>query len=447
LTAYALYFGVKAVLIHQHYQNGSSFDVAIYSQIQWNNIHGHFFQTSISGSNFVTHNSPFLLLLSPFYLIYPHPETLIVLKTLFLTLSAIPLYLILKEYLNKESFLPLIVGFLFFPFIVGQHFDAPHETCYLPPLLLFTFYFYIKKKFKYFLIFLLLCLSVKEHMAAIAVMFGLYSIYLKRDKHWIMTPFILGIAWGFFSMWVIYHFQKIYNFDPAPAWLIDNIKRRFLRTGNPIWQNLIWGLHTSNIGHWSNFRPIYLIVSPLAIIIPFFSSIWLLGIPELSINLLATIPLTYPTWHYTIVVSVFMYIASAVSIQKLSSNTFLCRSGIPPNKIQELLSWFLCICILSHFFLWFDNTQIKLNPNYVKTMGEALQTVPLNATVSLDKYLSGYVSDRKDYYLLEDKRKGEYIVLDKNENLGLSLKSDQMSHYNKIFDQEGIKVYKKINQL
>jgi len=433
LVAYAIYFCVISVLRHLNYQNASPFDVALYSQIQWNNIHGHFFHTSISGSNFVTHNSPFLILLSPFYAIYPHPETLLVLKTLFLAFSAMPFYLILRHFVNGRSIFPLMLGYLFFPFIVGQNFNAPHETCFLPPLLLFSFYFYLKNRFKSFMVFLLLSLSVKEHMALISIMYGLYSLYLKKEKHWVILPILLGVVWGIFSMWIIYHFQKIYHVDPYPAWLIDNIKRRFLRPDYPVWFNVIWGLQTSNLGHWYNFSSVYLILSPVCIILPFFSSIWVLGLPELVINFLATVPLSYPTWHYDIVASIFLLVACAGTIKKS-----------PSDKIQELLSWFLCICILSHFFLWWDYTNIKSNPRYVKIMNTAIRLIPQESSVSLTKHLVAYVSDKKDYFLCEDSRKGEYIVLDKNENMGDCFKDTrQADHYAQIFHKDGIRVYKR----
>ena len=443
LVIYVVYFGAIGVLRHLNYQDASSFDVGLYSQIQWNNIHGHFFHSSCSGSNFVTHNSPFLILLAPFYLIYPHPQTLLILKSLFLVFSVIPFYLILKHYVNKSSILPLILGYLFFPFIVGQNFDAPHETCFLPPFLLFSFYFYIKGRFKSFLFFLLLSLSVKEHMALISIMYGLYSFYLKKEKQWIIVPLLLGLAWGVFSMWIIYHFQTIYHVDPYPAWLIDNIKRRFLRPDHSLWANVIWGVQTSVMGHWSNFRSIYLLLSPACVILPFLSSIWILGLPELVINLLATIPLSYPTWHYDIVVSIFLLIASASAIKKLSSNKFFGQWGLSSDKLQELFSWFLCICILSHFLLWWDFTNIKRNPRYVETMNAAIRLIPQESSVSLMKHLVAHVSDKKDYFLCEDKRKGDYIVLDKDEKMEDCINDIKRAKgYIRIFQKDGIRVYK-----
>ena len=122
---------------------------------------------------------------------------------------------------------------------------------------------------------------------------------------------------------------------------------------------------------------------------------------------------------------------------------FLQRLGLHPDKIQELLSWFLCICILSHFFLWGDYINFKIDPRYVKTMNAAISMVPSDSSVSLTKHLVAYVSDRKDYFLCEDKRKGDYIVLDKNEKMTDCIQGiKQAGHYVEIFNRDDIKVYK-----
>lgn len=437
LALYSVFFSIVSILHHQNYQNTNPPDMGLYSQIQWNNIHGRFFQSSTSGSNFTTHNSPFLILLAPFYAIYPHPESLIVLKSVLLAFSAFPFYLISKHYLNERSARILSIAYLFFPFIVGQNFNAPHEICFLPTFILFCFYFFIKNKFKQFLFFLLISLSIKEHVAMIPVMFGLYAMVLKKEKQWILTPIILGVFWAVFSIWLMSYFQKIYHVDPAPMWLIEEIKRNFSRSDHSILTNLIEGIKNSNLGQLNNFNLVYLLFSPLAVILPFNSLIWLIGSPELFINLLATHPLTYPTWHYNIVSSCFLLIACAASIRKISIKLYP-KIDIPLDKTQEILSLFLLFCILSHFFLWSDYIYIKENSLYTTTMNEAVSLIPREASVSLPKNLAAYFSDRKDYFLLNDSRKGQYLITDS------TVSDDISTQYTKIFQSNNIRVYKQI---
>ncbi len=438
-SIYAVFFSLINIAHYLNYQSVNTQDIGLYNQIQWNNLHGRFFESSTSGSNFVTHNSPFLIFLTPFYAIYPHPLNLLVLKTLFLAFSSFPFFMIARHYLNERPALLLTIGFMFFPFIVGQNFSAPHEITFLPPILLFCFYFFIKNKFKEFILFLLLCLSIKEHLALVSIMFGFYALLMKKQKRWIYIPIALGIVWALFSIWIMHHFQHIYNVDPAPAWLIEEIKRNFITSDQPTVQSIMEGFKNTNLGRWHNFYFIYLLLSPLFIIFPFFSIIWLIGLPELLINLLAAHPLTYPTWHYSIVISCFLLISCVDAIQLFSKKLQQRFDFLPPYKAQMILSLLLLICILSHFFLWSDNLLINDNKLYTKTMNEALQIIPPDASVTLPKNLAGYVSNRRDYFLLGDQRQGEYWIVDNIEDDGFS---DQ---YKEIFNRNGIKVYKQIH--
>ncbi len=437
ITIYCAFFSTVDVLHYLNYQSGNTPDIGLYNQIQWNNIHGHFLESSTSGSNFVTHNSPFLFFLTPLYALYPSPQTLLILKTCFIGFSAFPFFLVAKHFLNEKAALLFSISYLFFPFIVGQNFNAPHEMVFLPPFLLFCFYFFLKSKFREFILFLLISLSVKEHLAIISVMLGLYALVLRRQKEWILTPIILGIFWAFFSLWIMSHFQMIYNVDPAPAWLIVEIKRNFTHADTSILNNIILGLKETNLGQWNKFCLVYLLLSPLIVFLPFGSVIFLIGLPELLINLLASRPLIYPTWHYNIIISCFLIIACAATVSKLSLN-LLNKFKLPLHKIQTTLSWFLLVCTVSHFFLWSDYLSLKENKIYTKTLNEAALLIPKEASVSIPKYLAGYFSSRRDYFLLSDPRKGEYMILDTNE-------ATQDDRYTEIFNRNSIRVYKQIH--
>ena len=444
-VVYAVVFGTVAVWRHFNFQDTSSFDMALFNQIQWNNIHGRFFQSSISGSNFVTHNSPFLILIAPLYAIHPHPATLQLIKSFVLASSVIPLALILKQYVRPRCVWPLLLSYMFYPFIVGQQFNAPHEMCFLPPFLLFTFYFFIRSRFSGFLVFLFLCLSVKEHMALIAVMFGLYALVLQRSRRWVFTSLIAGIAWGMFSLWIMHRFQLIYDVDLYPAWLIDNIKSRFLHPDQPLNLNIPWGIKTSVLGQFHSLNFLYVLFSPLILFLPLFSVISLLGLPELVINLAASIPLFYPTWHYNIVSATFLFLGSVEAIRQFSIRL---PAKWPTDKVQSLGAWFLCLCVFCHAFLWLDFMHVKRDPVYIATMKEAIAQIPQNASVSAPKRLVSHVSTHDHYYLLEDDRKGEYILIDQNERIKSPVTTKgNLHYYENIFDRNGVRVYKKLLEI
>lgn len=112
----------------QKYHNFTFFnpkDFAIYNQTFWNTIHGRVFQNSTYGSNFTCHNSVFFFLLVPFYFLFPFPQTLLVLQTIFLALSTIPFYMIAKRSLNDYALLLLTLSFMSYPYLISQNLTPP----------------------------------------------------------------------------------------------------------------------------------------------------------------------------------------------------------------------------------------------------------------------------------------------------------------------------------
>jgi hypothetical protein len=252
---------------------------------------------------------------------------------------------------------------------------------------------------------------------------------------------VVSISWAAFSLWIMHHFQQIYTVDPYPAWLIDNIKDRFLRPDYPIGENLLWGMKTSVAGRSHSLIFVYTLFAPVGIIFPLLSPIILLSLPELAINLVTTIPLFYPTWHYNIVVGCFILIGCAAVIGQVGKRS---RLPLPAAKVEQLSAWFICFCVLSHSFLWVDYLSIKRHPAYLAVMKQAINLIPKDASVSAPKRLVSHVSSRDDYFLLEDQRKGDYILIDQNE----TVENPVMSHgqnlfYKEIFEKDGVRIYQK----
>src|SRR3989338_2070052 len=78
-------------------------DLAIFNQVFYNSLNSFsqgtsgLFASSIQGHNFLgDHFTPIVILLLPFYYLWQSPKTLLVLQTIVLALSAVPVYLIAK---------------------------------------------------------------------------------------------------------------------------------------------------------------------------------------------------------------------------------------------------------------------------------------------------------------------------------------------------------------
>jgi uncharacterized membrane protein len=142
------------------------------------------------------HFSPILIFLAPVYWVIPNDIMLMVIQALAALTGAIPVYLIGKRFLKSRS-IGLVLSFAYLSFGGLQYgFDYGfHEILFFPVLFLWSYYFYLKKNTRLYLLFIILSLFVKEEASFIVIFWAIYLFAVKRDwKPAIMTC-VLGIIW------------------------------------------------------------------------------------------------------------------------------------------------------------------------------------------------------------------------------------------------------------
>lgn len=112
-----------------------------------------------------------------------------------LAIGALPLYKISKMKLNSEVFAFLIsILFIFNPMSISflKGCLIAIRTYSTIPFLLFTWYFYERKKFGLFAIFIFLSVFTKENIGPLAIMMGLYFLYREKEGKWGFTAIAAG---------------------------------------------------------------------------------------------------------------------------------------------------------------------------------------------------------------------------------------------------------------
>lgn len=181
------------------------------------------------------HFHPIIFLLSPFLIIFPKGETLLILQSLIVALSGIFIYLTFKKIIkNKfQSFLFLIIYFSF----IGLHNALITEfhaiTLLTLPLSIFFYGLFTKKKHFYWLGFTL-TLITKETTFIIPAWFGLLTA-IREKKEWrkigLLTTF-LSFAYGFLIIFLVipfigkapYHYLNDTVTDAKNIQLLTNLK-------------------------------------------------------------------------------------------------------------------------------------------------------------------------------------------------------------------------------
>ncbi|MCB9803101.1 DUF2079 domain-containing protein [Candidatus Nomurabacteria bacterium] len=201
----------------------NAFDLSIFNQVFYNTLHGRWFEMTINLNSYLAdHFTPIIILFLPFYALWPKAEGLLILQSFILAFSAWPIYLISRHVLaNKKISFFIALAWLFNPFVHSAHF---YEFHLLPIAVLFifwAFYFYQKEKFKYFILFFILSLLVREDVALILLGFPFLAILEQRKKFWVIPSLVLALCYFFLSLKIIGHFDPSgsYKFFIYYSWL------------------------------------------------------------------------------------------------------------------------------------------------------------------------------------------------------------------------------------
>ncbi|MCL4394232.1 MAG: DUF2079 domain-containing protein [Chloroflexi bacterium] len=188
VAGYVVLFAGLAVLryltFHTGYlQESTSWDLGQYSQLIWNSLNGRLLQgtyvtdaDSFLGKSF----SPILLALVPLYALWSSPMVLLVVQTVGLGLGALPVYWFARQSVGRP--LALVVGLMYLlsPAVENIGLTEFHEIAFATPLLAFATYLLLRRHTAGFLVCLGLALMVKEEIALIAVIFGLFILVVQR---------------------------------------------------------------------------------------------------------------------------------------------------------------------------------------------------------------------------------------------------------------------------
>lgn len=220
ITLLFLFLAYEAVFIlYSHLEYSAffftDFDLAIISQIFHNTTKARFLP--VSYGDFVLfgggHISLMVLLLSPLYALFRTPQVLLVLQTLFLGAGIFAVYLIALELIGSRlAALVFSLAYIIYPALNNINIFEVHMVAFAIPLLLFMFYFFLKKKFSLFILFMLMSLFCQEDVFLVVLGFGVYALVLflrkKLALKWSVTAIACGLIWFAFAFFLVVYLPK-----------------------------------------------------------------------------------------------------------------------------------------------------------------------------------------------------------------------------------------------
>ncbi len=468
VVLYVAYFSYLTVLRYKTLYS-SYFDLGIMHQTVYNTFHAiktgdysRFLElTNPHGydqiKRMAIHNDILLVVVSLFYFIYSGPETLLVLQSVVLGLGAFALFGIAEHVLakskKKDLFSLLIsLSYLLFPAMQRANVFDFHAVTLATSLLLFMFYFFLKKKYGWSYLFFVLSVLSKEEVALSTAFFGVYILFRER-KSWKfgLSVLISSIIWFFVSMLIIIpafrssmHFALTYysDFGDSPVSVIFGILSHPTNIFKYMWRSDTLGYFLVLLGP-AGFLSL---LSPLQLFIV---------IPEFAINLLSNDwNMRNIIYHYTSVITPFVFISAVYGFAEIEKRIIRIRSFKIDGGRIALFSLVVCTILFSylksplpyslernvHPFLW-----PQKEAKDVQTWNQILSNKKLK--IMATGQIAPVFASRRYVYLFSARYDlANYVVLSLNEIYNYPDRDILIPVYEKLIkDPSYMRIYKNEN--
>ncbi len=295
-TAYALLFGWLSIQEYEAFQM-HALDMGNMGQAAWNTVHGHpFYFTNMrlayaieawkTTTRLSFHVEALFPVISLVYLIYPHPESLLVLQTVALAAGAFAVYFLARDVLRSPRLgLVFVLAYLLSPTLEALNLYEFHPVALATPLLLFGFWFAWRRRYLPFFLCCLAAMGTKEEIGLVVAMFGLYIAFMQREWKIGLGTAAIGVFWSLFAVFVIEkHFRQ-----PGS---LSYVHTRYGYVGHGIHGAVDTVLHhpgrvTAVVFTWPKLGYLQRLFAPVGFVCLLAPLALLLGLPTFAINLLS----------------------------------------------------------------------------------------------------------------------------------------------------------------
>lgn len=407
-------------------------DMGNMGQAAWNTIHGNpFWFTNMrlpynieawrTTTRLSFHVEALFPVISLVYLIYAHPESLLVLQTLALVLGAIPVYLLARDVLQSPSFaLVFVLAYLLFPTLEAMNLYEFHPVALATPLLLFAFWFGWRRQYLPFTLCCLAAIGTKEEMGLIVAMFGLYVAVFNGERRVGLGIAAFGVFCSLVAVLVVeHHFRQ-----PGT---VTYLHTRYGYLGHGIsgaLHTVIYnpGVFAQVLFTWPKLGYLQRLLAPVGFTALLSPAGLLLGAPTFVLNLFSTEPSMYSgVGHNSAELISVVMIAGILGARRGVS---LLQLWMPRARASLVVAiYVLVMAISNHHFNGFTPLSAYFQApsigRHQHLADKFVAMVPASAPVSTQDQLDPHLSSRRYLYLFADTGRwppplapASYILLD-----------------------------------
>jgi uncharacterized membrane protein len=385
----------------------ADFDLAIHSQTIWNILHGSVY-SSILGIPFLgNHLNLILFLLTPFYIIFSSPLTLLLLQSLFLGLAVIPLYFLARDILDKKFAFIFSLLYLTYPSLHFVNRYEFHPVSFSIFFLLFMFYYFEKEKYIPFLCFMFLSLLCKENISLGIFFFGLYILlFRKQRRQWSLVLLPVSLIWFIFGL-------KLMNFLNKGTIDFNYLYSHIGRSMPEVLVNITMhpGIAVKHILTKENMKFLFQLFFPLGFLSLLSPKVLFISIPFFLQQLLSVRPEDHTiAYHYTAKLIPFLFISAIYGTRLILRSKFINRYN------WFLISTLLIVSVISNISFgllpkmpgYFSSRYAMKDIDYIKQ--DLIDKVPKDASVVATFEFLPKLSGREKLYSFHHVYSGTYTL-------------------------------------
>ena len=434
-----------AGLFHHEALETRAFDLGIFAQALWNTTQGHFLFSSLKGDICLLgdHFSPLLVLLVPFYKLWPDPRVLLVIQPLISAGCLFPLAKIAASRFEDRRVVWVfcLIYFFYMPTRAALHEDF-HPEVLVEPLMFWAFLWLEQKRKFLFALSLVLILCAKENMAGIVFMFGFYAFFFKHEK-------LPGMFWMLFApFYLTFCTQWMIPFLSHQPYLYGGFYDSLFQNGTSLWTLLADGERWGYL--FKAFAPV-LFLSWLDL--PSLT----LTLPVLAQNLLSDNSVVRSfNYHYTTGLTPFVFISAILGLKRVHSDR-----RIPPKVFSILVLGLLMMGLLrsgapEYFYVWQSASRVNERTRMIRMQ---MSRIASDASVLTHNNLAPQAAQRRELYQFDHngtptktelalKYHADYIVMDERHwepgTRPMALEKEEMLHsgYVQDYEEDGFLILK-----
>jgi len=437
-AGYGFWFSHLAINNHHALQT-RLLDLAIYDNIFYHSSHGNFL-----GSNFIAtgnhanaHFDAILVLLSPFYYLYPRAELILVLQAIWCGAGVVPAYLLGRDHLRSAwAGVTLAAAWALYPALHGANLYEFHSLTLLAMPMLWLLYLLTTGRLRAFFVLLPFVLLIRED-ASLLVACLAFTAVLTGERRLVRAGWItIGVAALYFILIKIFIMGAA---DPLGGnygfgWYYKDMTAGKSLGG--ILLSLVTNPTFAIDFALRETKVIYLLqlLLPLAFL-PLFGKPWRFAAAfGLFYILLASRgPVFSIHFQYSVVLFPVLFALTPIAVRRLRESGLPERIGLARAQLVAVL--LACVLASSLLMSWkfggaVPNTSFRGGwariPHSLTVEQEMryqefrkfIEQIPADASITATSRIAPHVSNRAEIWSYTDKKQSEYLMLDTRDMKG-----------------------------